>query len=112
MNNEEKIEYLPVGSVVLLKGGKKELMITAYFIKPIGKTYDSSGEVDNASEKLFDYGACLYPEGLVGSDQTLAFNHNDIEKVVFKGYETENSKKLSDLLNDIKNKKINPNEVQ
>ena len=35
MENEEK--FLPVGSVVLLKGGKKELMITSYLIFPTGE---------------------------------------------------------------------------
>ena len=31
---EEK--FLPIGSVVILKGGKRELMITSYCIMPSG----------------------------------------------------------------------------
>ena len=97
MEIEEK--FLPIGTVVLLKGGKRELMITGYCISPSGEVYDKSGKVDIEEGQMFDYGACYYPEGVLVSDQMFAFNHDRIARVCFKGYETEDQQALSKLLN-------------
>ena len=97
MENEKR--FLPIGSVVLLKNGKKELMINSYCVMPSGDVYDKNGKVENTEGTIFDYGACLYPEGMITSDQLFAFNHDQIEKVCFKGYETESSRELSVVLN-------------
>lgn len=96
MENEEK--FLPIGTVVLLKGGKRELMITSYCIMPSGDVYDKNGKVD-AAGKMFDYGACFYPEGMITSDQLFAFNHEQIDRICFKGYETEKQTEISKVLN-------------
>lgn len=96
MEKEER--FLPIGTVVLLKGGKRELMITSYCIVPKGDVYDKNGKVDTAG-KMFDYGACFYPEGMVTSDQLFAFNHEQIDRVCFKGYVTENQEEISKVLN-------------
>ena len=90
--------FLPIGTVVLLKGGKKELMIISYCIIPAGEVYDKNGKVD-VGETMFDYGGCVYPEGMITSDQLFAFNHDQIEKIVYKGYETDNQKEISKVLN-------------
>lgn len=68
-------KMLPLGSVVILKGNVKKMMIIARLIAlPVkGQVY------------RFDYGACLYPEGMVG-DRLIYFNHEDIFKVVQEGY--------------------------
>ena len=87
MEKEER--FLPIGTVVLLKGGKRELMITSYCIMPSGEVYDKNGKVENAPQ-MYDYGACFYPEGMVTSDQLFAFNHDQIDRVCFKGYVTDN----------------------
>ena len=97
MENEVKEKFLPIGTVVLLKGGKRELMIISYCIVPSGEAYDKNGKVD-VTDKMFDYGACVYPEGMITSDQLFAFNHDQIEKIVFMGYETENQKNISKIL--------------
>ena len=90
MENNER--FLPIGSVVILKGGKRELMIMSYCVMPNGgEVYDKNGKVEDAP-KLFDYGACFYPEGMVTSDQIFAFNHEQIDRVCFKGYETDRYK--------------------
>lgn len=34
---------------------------------------------------MFDYSACLYPEGVIDSKKTLLFNHEQIEKIHFEG---------------------------
>ena len=97
MENNER--FLPIGSVVILKGGKRELMIMSYCIMPNGgEVYDKNGKVENAP-KMFDYGGCFYPEGMVTSDQVFAFNHDQIERVCFTGYVTDRYKEISEVLN-------------
>ena len=73
---EDKI--YPLGSVVLLKGASKKLLIVgrALNVKNGEKTF------------FFDYGAVAYPEGLVG-DEMAYFNQQDIHSVVFEGYSGE-----------------------
>lgn len=69
--NKEKL--LPIGSVVLLKGAKKRVMI-------IGRIQKSQG-------KIFDYSSCLYPEGYIKADQLILFNNSDIDKNFFIGFQ-------------------------
>ena len=97
---DENGRFLPIGTVVLLKGGKRELMIVSYCVMPSGEVYDKSGKVDNVPQgQIYDYGACFYPDGMVQSDQIFAFNHEQIARVCFKGYESDNQKELSYVLN-------------
>ena len=70
-------ELLPIGSVVVLKGGTKKLMI--YGVK---QTKSDTGEV-------FDYIGVIYPEGNIGQQGTFLFNHDGIDTVFFRGYEDE-----------------------
>lgn len=65
--------YLPIGSIVLLKNGKKRLMI--YGRKQLAP---STGQT-------FDYAACLYPEGNIEENNCFLFNHDQIERVYFLG---------------------------
>ena len=52
--NKEYQKYLPIGSVVILKNGRKRLMITGY------------AQVDlEKKDKIYDYCSCLYPEGVI-----------------------------------------------
>ncbi len=95
---KEKKELLPIGSVVFLKGGKKELMIISYCIIPAGDVYDKNGKIDLGENPMFDYGGCVYPEGMITSDQIFAFNHDQIDRVVFTGYTTEKQKQICEVL--------------
>ena len=83
MKNEK---YLPIGTVVMLKNGKKPAMITSYCIIPRGKVFDKDGPVDLNNVTYYDYGACLYPEGILRTNKTFVFNHDQIDKVLFMGY--------------------------
>ncbi len=94
---EIESKFLPIGTVVLLKGGKRELMITSYCIMPSGDVYDKNGKVD-VTGQVFDYGACFYPEGMVTSDQLFAFNHEQIERVCYMGYKTQQQIDVSNML--------------
>lgn len=91
-------KFLPIGTVVLLKGGKKELMIMSYCITPSGDVYDKNGKVEVGEDAMFDYGGCVYPEGMLTSDQLFAFNHDQIEKICYMGYETDKQKEISKIL--------------
>lgn len=84
----ERIDYLPLGSVVLLDGGIKKLVIIARGLLAQGK----------AGQVFFDYGAVLYPEGLQG-DRMIYFNHKDIAKVVFKGFSDDDDVVMADNIN-------------
>lgn len=100
MNPQEK--YLPIGTVVLLKGANKRLMIVGFC---------TATEEDK--EKVWDYNACLYPEGVIKSNQSVMFNHDQIEKIYHLGLidvEEElfkkNLDKVLNNMNDIENKNV------
>ena len=66
---------LPIGSVIMLKGGVKKLMITGIKVS-----------TEDQPEKFYDYIGVFYPEGYIGAQSCFLFNHDDINDVVFKGY--------------------------
>ena len=104
-------DFLPVGTVVLLKGGNKELMITSYCIIPSNEIFDKNEK--NYSGKIFEYGACTYPEGIINSDQVYGFNHDQIEKVCHFGYRTDAHKKYSDyMINSLREIKNTINKIE
>jgi hypothetical protein len=81
-------EFLPVGSVVLLKGGTKRIMVTGFC------------SVDNNDqERMYDYTGCLYPEGIINSNEICLFDNNQIEQVFFKGLVDEEETKFKEELN-------------
>ena len=65
--------YLPIGSVVLLKGATKRIMIC-------GRLQENTKD-----HKYYDYCACLYPEGVLDPDELYLFQEEDIDKVFFIG---------------------------
>lgn len=70
-------ELLPIGSIIWLKDAQRALMI--FGVK------QSNMETDEE----YDYIGVLYPEGNMGTESQFLFQHKDIEKVVFRGYEDE-----------------------
>lgn len=87
--NEIKEKYLPVGTVVLLKNGKKRVMITGFCVTPQGK------------DEAYDYSGCLYPEGFLSSNQNCLFNHSQIEKVFHMGLIDEEEIKFKEQLKSL-----------
>ncbi len=83
-------DLLPVGSIVLLKDGEKRLMIAGIMQNDAGGT-----------GKNFDYLGVLYPEGHIGEGFQYLFNHEDINEIIFRGFEDEERaeflKKLTNL---------------
>lgn len=93
-----KERFLPIGTVLLLKGGKKEVMITSYCIFPTNIQI-KDGKAVKPDQKMYEYGGCIYPEGILDSNMSCAFNHNQIEKILHLGYESEEYQRLSKVLN-------------
>lgn len=73
-------EYLPIGSVVILKNGVKRVMIYGRRQKAV------------ENNKEYDYLSCLYPEGNIDENFMFLFNNEDIAEVFFKGYEDQESR--------------------
>ncbi len=75
--NEEELtegmkKYMPIGSIVVLNGSDTLRMI-------IGFNYSNS-------QIVYDYISCLYPFGVNMEKSTLAFNHDQIDRVYHIGY--------------------------
>lgn len=83
------MDLLPIGSIVLLKGAEKRLMIYGV------KQHDPKNR-----EVEYDYCGVLYPEGNIGGETTFLFNHEDIGMVLFRGYEDEERKVFIRNLNE------------
>mgnify|MGYP004476581575 FL=1 len=82
-------KFLPIGTVVMLKGGKKRAMITGFCSIP-----------SEDKTKIYDYSGCIYPEGFISSSQTLLFNHDQIDKVFYLGLIDDEEKKFKEKLNE------------
>ncbi len=70
-------KYLPLGSVVLLEGGDKRVMIYGRRQRAV------------ADDAEWDYIACLYPEGNLDDEHSYLFNHDQIERLFFVGYQDD-----------------------
>ena len=66
---------LPIGSVVLLEGAEKRLMICGRL------------QTDVSTGKTYDYSGCLYPEGVLDSKEFYMFNNENIKKLFFIGFQ-------------------------
>lgn len=93
MNNEK---YLPIGSIVLLKGATKKLMITGFC------------SISNENkEVVYDYAGVMFPEGAINNEVAL-FNHDQIDKIFYIGYVDEEQKEFVNVLrNFIAKKELN-----
>ncbi|WP_294953166.1 DUF4176 domain-containing protein [uncultured Eubacterium sp.] len=68
-------DLLPIGSVVLLNGGDKRVMIC-------GRIQAKEGD-----DTIYDYSACYYPEGIVDPTSMFFFNRDAIDTVYFLGFQ-------------------------
>lgn len=68
---------LPIGSVIWLKEAEKPLMI--FGVK----------QSNMETNEEYDYIGVLYPEGNMGTDSQFLFQHKDIDRVEFRGFEDE-----------------------
>ena len=68
-------DLLPIGTVVLLEGGEKRVMIC-------GRV-----QIRTEDDKIYDYSACYYPEGILDSSEMFFFDHSAIAEVYFIGFQ-------------------------
>jgi len=87
MENQIGEKYLPIGTVVLLKGGVKRLMITGFCVSTADK-----------QDEVWDYVGCLYPEGILSTGTNCVFDHNQIAKVIYMGLQDEEERNFKKLL--------------
>ncbi len=81
------MKYYPIGTVVILTGGDRPLMIYGRRQK------------QQTTGLLWDYVACLYPEGNLDEEHTVFFQNEEIENVLFTGYLSEFEERMQDILN-------------
>lgn len=84
-------KFLPIGSVVLLKDSQKRIMIVGVKQK----------QVD--SDKVWDYSACLYPEGILEPDKLFLFDAEQIERLYFIGLQDGEGLAFLNYLNQMEN---------
>lgn len=65
---------LPLGTIVMLKGGNKRVMICGRIITRAN------------DEKIYDYCACYFPEGIMSAKNIVFFDRDAIDQVYFQGY--------------------------
>lgn len=70
-------DLLPIGSVILLKGGEKRLMICGRVVCNDNETV------------IHDYVGCYYPEGIIDSSALFFFDHDAIENIFFIGFQDQ-----------------------
>ena len=80
------MNYLPIGSVVTLHGGGQPIMIYGRKQKNM------------KNNTIWDYVACMYPEGNIGDEYTIFFDNEDIANVLFKGFQTKIDIEMQKLL--------------
>ena len=92
-------KFLPIGTVCILKDATKKVMIAGFCATGV-----------ETGDKVFDYIGCLYPEGILSSDRTLLFNHEQIEKIYYMGFVNEEEKtfkeKVKEILKKVEESKI------
>lgn len=90
---------LPIGSVVLLCGGHKKLMIIGFL----------QGVQSGDERKQYDYIGVLFPEGFISVDSLILFNHDQIDSVAFTGCDDEERRifieRVSEIVSFIDNSK-------
>ncbi|MDF7641251.1 DUF4176 domain-containing protein [Bifidobacterium sp. ESL0784] len=85
----ERVDFLPLGSVCRVKGIDGRMMVIA--------RGEQVGFPDGP--RYFDYGGCLWPEGLVG-DRMAYFNREGIVEVVRRGFSDEEDREYVKKTND------------
>ena len=81
------MKYYPIGTVITLKDGDRPIMI-------YGRK-----QIQEETNYIWDYVAFLYPEGNLGDDYNIFFQHEEIENVYHKGLESELEDRMLEVLN-------------
>ena len=79
--------YFPIGTVVLLKESERRVMI-------VGLRSQEAG-----TDKIWDYCGCLYPEGIIDSNNLFLFDQEQIEVLFFIGFQDGESMQFLEAVN-------------
>lgn len=85
-------DYLPIGSIVKTNKINKKLMIVGF-----------SQIRDDEKIEQYDYVSVLYPAGVFSEDSFLFFNSDDINEVLFKGYEDDEREEFLKIVSEAEN---------
>lgn len=86
--NQSLSPLLPIGSVVLLKEANKRVMI-------VGRLQKQAG-----TDKVWDYSACFYPEGVLNPNELFLFDHDQIQIVFFLGFQDKEGLEFQKVLTE------------
>lgn len=75
-------DFLPVGSIVLLKDATQMVSIIGFV------------PVEENDNKIWDYLGAPYPFGVLEKNKNLLFNRNQIEEIVAVGYSNADDKEF------------------
>lgn len=94
-------DLLPIGSVVRLKEGDKKFMICGRI------------QAEENEEKIYDYSACYFPEGLIDPSHIFLFDRGAIDTVFFVGCQDQDELEYkSNVLSRIKELFIEDGEIR
>ncbi len=85
--NEQK--FLPIGTICTINNYNKKVMIVGYYAMDY-----------NGNANIYDYKAYDYPEGTLLINKVFCFNHSDIIKIDFMGFQNDDYQKLNANLNN------------
>lgn len=88
-------DLLPIGSVIIMKDGEQPLMIYGIL------------QTDAEKMKEYDYICVPYPQGNMGEGSSFFANHEDIDKILFRGFENEERVKFLNELSQLYEKQNN-----
>ncbi|MBR6133179.1 MAG: DUF4176 domain-containing protein [Bacilli bacterium] len=91
---------LPLGSVVRLKGGKALLIIQGYVPNDLSKV-----------DTYYDYEGNFFPTGRQG-EQVFMFDDENIDEVLFIGYQTDEALKYRRVITAVRNNLRNGMKLQ
>lgn len=92
---------LPIGTVLKLNPEEKEkIMIIGRLVRKNEEDLD-----------IWDYCACIAPMGIIGGENLIFFNHEQVKQLLFIGFQDEEELQVSFALGEEKEKiKINGNQ--
>jgi hypothetical protein len=85
--NEIGERFLPIGTVVLLQGASKKVMITGF-----------ASVSPDTGEKVFDYSGCIFPEGFYSYNEVCVFDHSQIQEIFHMGLVNDEEKNFKEEL--------------
>lgn len=81
----------PLGTVVYLQDGTEKIMVVGR-----GVIFHDDEKDEDA---FVDYMGCLFPTG-INPNNTIFFNHENIDKVVFEGLKDEEEERFQQVYNE------------